>query len=200
MSVPLAKILDTLCTDCSGSRTYLPLVRWDFIAGLGPRSFNLKPNSSRGWNAGSHRSGRIARRVARLVVCYPPTPASLVPPSTFLSSYPSFRRRILKHPCFTGVPSAHAAAFDLVHFECDLGMKLNYARFNSGQLIRIILVTTNRLDPGFCVRYHLAANFTRWYRQPAAATCFFTKSHATSLKRYKMFVWKFRGLLIKPPC
>jgi len=86
-----------------GSRTYLPLVRWDFIAGLGPRSFNLKPNSSRGWNAGNHRSGRIARRVARLVVvCYPPTPASPVPPSTFLSSYPSFRRRILKHPCFTG--------------------------------------------------------------------------------------------------
>lgn len=174
-----------------------------FHSGLGPRSFNLKPNSSRGWNAGSHRSGRIARRVARLVVvCYPPMPASPVPPSTILlSSYPSFRRRVLKHPCFTGALSAHAAAFDLVHFKCDLGMKLNYARFNGGQLMRIILVTIRRLDSSFCARCHPASRilFGDQQRQPAVRH-FFTETHATSLKRYKMLVWKFCGLFINPPC
>lgn len=64
-----------------------------------------------------------------------------------LSSPPSFRHRILKHPCFTGAVSTRAAVFDLVHFKCGLGMKLNYARFNGGQLMRIILVTINRGRP-----------------------------------------------------
>lgn len=125
-----------------------------FHSGLGPRSFNLKPNSSRGWNAGSHRSGRIARRVARLVVvCYPPTLASPVPSTTPFSALvrllPSSDSKTSPPPPIYGQLSPPMQLLSIWSTSSvTSGWNRNYARSNGGQLGRIILARINRLDRG----------------------------------------------------
>lgn len=137
------------------SRTYLPFVRWDFIRGSGRdlliwSQIPLEDET----HAGSHRSGRIVRRVARLVVvCYPPTPAS---PALTISPSPVLTRLLPSSDSKTSpVYEQLSPPMQLLSIwstsSMTSGWNQNYATSNSGQLARIILAWISRDSIGASV-------------------------------------------------